>query len=231
MEHLELGTERVHLRSPSINVSIKAEISGYISKEKFQEALNNTAKRYAILRSSIEISPNGRAYYDIKDRGTISGTYIEGNCSWEEQFRKMDDEPFDFSKGSLLRVLLIYEGMKSTLIIVGHHLIGDGLSFAYITEYFISAINNNTKGLVSTQAIIGTNVDFKYSIIAKLRIKLIANKINQAWNRNARIFTEKEFASLYKHYRKDYGAGLYLDEINSELLDCIIRKCKEKRLP
>lgn len=230
MEHLELGTERVHLRSPSINVSIKADIRGNISKEKFQEALNYTVKRYAILRSSIGISPNGQAYYDIKDGKTISGTYIEGNCGWEEQFHKMDDEPFNFSEGSLLRAALIYEGMKSTLIIVGHHLIGDGLSFAYIAEYFINALNNNTKGVASIPAIIGTNIDFKYNTIAKIRINLIANKINQTWRKNTRIFTEQEFAGLYEDYRKNYGAGLYLYEIDNELLDCIIRKCKEEKV-
>jgi hypothetical protein len=63
----------IDLRSPSINVSIKADIRGNISKEIFQEALNYTVKRYAILRSSIEISPNGQAYYDIKDGKTIAG--------------------------------------------------------------------------------------------------------------------------------------------------------------
>lgn len=63
MKKLSIKSERSHLMSPFMTVTIKADLTGCFNPSRFATALNSLHDIHPLLSSTVELDNSGQAYY------------------------------------------------------------------------------------------------------------------------------------------------------------------------
>jgi NRPS condensation-like uncharacterized protein len=123
-----------HLASKSF--ALVAEIEGSLSVEKLQTAAIEIQRRHPQLRAGIQMDNNLNYWFEYQNTNTIK---VEAypNSDPGNWISMMEDEltaPFILANSPLFRVIMLGGGVRSTLIFITHHSIGDGLSLVNIFQ-------------------------------------------------------------------------------------------------
>jgi NRPS condensation-like uncharacterized protein len=232
MKKLKILTERAYLRSPSIHVGIKAEIKGVFSDDEFNNALEIICKRHPLLLSTITIETDSNAYYLLNNRKKIEvefSQYAEKD-QWLKWYEMTDNKPFDLESGPLLKMCVIRNHENSTIVILGHHLLGDGLAYMFLFRDLVKALSGELDSLELIPPVM--KVESIFPSKAKLGIisRAFANKLNRTWKKNARKFTKEDFHEFFYDYRSKNKAALYINSLDKEVTEKLISKCHENKL-
>ena len=228
MDKLKILTERFFLRSPNINVCFRILISRNIGKETFDEALGNVCKRHPILNCSIEIDNDYIAWF-LPNNCRVVTDYFQSDemPDWQIWHKKADNIPFDFLNGPLARMCVIWGENQTEIIILGHHIIGDGIGYFNLAKDILLALD---KKLETTPQILTANNEFIKKNKLGFILKLYAKKLNKEWEKNRIRFSEDEYRSFFYEYRKNFIPGSYFYSINEDNLQKIIQKCKVEKI-
>ena len=136
----EIRKERTHLFSPSIHVSVMAVIDGKVARADLEAAVKTACKQNEMLQCRILLESDGRAFYESGAEKDIHIRWMEEKDDWKEVIRQQAPVPFALKDGELLRFFAWQEEKACRLLIVGHHLAGDGISFACLTRDIMDAL-------------------------------------------------------------------------------------------
>lgn len=114
--------------------------------QRWEESLDALQQRHPLLNVCIrENSPLQPAFYRVE------GRRIPLRVIQDEKESRLDREleaelatPFDFSAAPLIRVVLIEQPTRSTIIITIHHSIGDGISVSYLIRDLLQAASGQS---------------------------------------------------------------------------------------
>ena len=228
MEKFQILTERLFLRSPNINVCFRIIIEGRIEQKRFDAAMADVSKRHPLLNCSIEIDNNRNAWF-IPNAGHFEIEYYNHveMPDWLIWYRKIDETPFDFSLGPLVKICVITHDSQSEIIILGHHVIADGIGFLNLSKDVLLALDNK---LETTPQLPPDNIKFRKCSKLGFIAKIYAKKLNKEWRKNRMHFTDDDYNNFFQDYRNKYSPRMYFYSISENEMEKLLEKCKNNIL-
>ena len=126
---------------PNVYVTVCVEIAGQVCPHKLSAAVKQAFKANEATMSKIVLK-HGLAYYK---KMPVSGCKIEieyKNKNWIELVYQNEKIPFAIDKGVLVRVFIMPLADKTQIIIMAHHLAGDGKSIIYFVKDIMNALSD-----------------------------------------------------------------------------------------
>lgn len=124
---MKILTERPHLRNPSINIMMKASVLFPFDSLKFEESIHKLREIHPLLSSVIKTDENGDAYYQFFEVEKNDFIIIE-NSTWHTTAESEKNHYFNLTTESLVRYFVFPKQESFDVLIVAHHLVGDGLA-------------------------------------------------------------------------------------------------------
>ncbi len=140
---------------PAWNVAVRFRLTGRLSVERFQQAIDSVLARHEILRCSLGISGDSSGAGDssgvevqqfVRDLQTLPLQYFDLSVSRDPDYdldalsRSHAESPFDLSHAPLLRIGIVQlKPNEHVLLITAHHAILDGLSVGLLSDALMAA--------------------------------------------------------------------------------------------
>ena len=207
--------ERTHLFLPDAVIVMKAEI--YPNQEKFRELYQKKEHRSellipireAIMQASLAnetlhsrlcMDTHGEVWYEaMKEPGT-SCEICEADTDWKQLVAMQKRQPFDLKEGKLMRCFLIPRDHGVMLIVMMHHLAGDGKSEITFLQDVMSALNQ--KPLTSKPLSILKQSDLPHGTGLRLPVRRLVRVLNHAWKREGTVFGKQDYLRVCDGYWK-----------------------------
>jgi Uncharacterized protein containing a NRPS condensation (elongation) domain len=146
------------------------------------------------------------------DSSGCSVTVAQEN--WKDLISTNEKIPFAIEKGELIRAFVIPSEGKMSLLIMAHHLVGDGKAIIYFLEDIMNALSGKK---IEYKPFHTFNTDsLPKEAKLPLPIKLYANKLNKKWHRNSTCFDWKDYYKIHKAYWKDRSSQIIYHTFSSE---------------
>jgi len=220
-----VGNEIIYLSSPNINVCFKARISRDFSDEVFKKSVKTVENRHPILKCVIKTDANGQKVY--QNGGGISiQFYSADELNWLEWRDETDNIPFDFENGPLVKIAVLRGVDYVDIVVLGHHIIGDGIGYLNLTRDFLKALD----GCLDDEAL---ELPEKNQLKKKnggLLLHLFAKSLNKKWQKDSRNFSQTEFVKFFMQYREQNPAGVYLADTGKNFLPRLKAICKAREI-
>jgi hypothetical protein len=128
--------------------AMAAEIEGATSPEQWQQALAVIAKRLPVLAGSIVIDSQGQPGFLQRPDLSLPLDIVDGKSTrWTDTIAKHMALPFDSAKSGLLRVTLLHEARRATIVASVHHSVADALSLALIIQSLVRIVAGKSANL------------------------------------------------------------------------------------
>ena len=232
VENIRMITERAYLRSPSIHVGMKAEITGAFSDEQFLDAVQKTCIRHPLLRSTIKINKTREAYYALNSSREIEVSFFQytGPDQWILWYEDSDKRPFDFENGPLLRLVVFRNKESSIVVILGHHILGDGLAYLYLVRDLLGFLNGESNDTVLYPSVINEKTSLPRAAKPNWLSRFLIQRLNTAWKKNKKIFTNADYYTFFEEYRSKNHPGLYLNSSGKEETRAFVARCHDMHI-
>jgi NRPS condensation-like uncharacterized protein len=215
MNKLPILNERLYLRSPGINVCFRTILEGVFDKTRIEKALEKVCKRHPLLNSAIEIDNHDNAWL-VQKGGVIEiEPYKSDETDWQSWYKKADNMPFDFLRGPLVKIALIY-GDNTEIIILGHHIIGDGIAWLNLVKDVLLALDNKIDTTPQIPPSEPADRYFKKTILLDDAAKSFATGLNEEWRRTGVHLSENEYRVFFDRYRDKQAPNLYMASIEAD---------------
>jgi NRPS condensation-like uncharacterized protein len=225
MEKFPILNERLYLRSPSINVCFRTIIEGIHKKDKIKKALETICIRHPLLNSRVEIDNDNNAWLIQKDGSISIEYYMSNEMDWQTWYKKTDNTAFDFLDGSLVKVCVIAE-KNTEIIILGHHIIGDGIGYLNLVKDTLSVMDSRIDTTPQIPPFEPVDKYFKETALLDDGVRSYANNLNEEWKQSRIRFSEKDYLAFFDYYRNKYIPNLYTASIEGESLNKLLEKSK-----
>jgi hypothetical protein len=132
MERTKIDKERTWVYSPVNQIVIKVDVQGILSEEQLKAAIKDTVYHYDMLQQKVIVDQDGKAYYQKAEH---MEPFIKAmNRDWREVAKEQERVPFAIDQGELIRFFYRKFETGMTILIISHHIAGDGLSFTYFVQ-------------------------------------------------------------------------------------------------
>lgn len=228
MDKRKMGNERIHFRSPNINVCFKAEIIGNFAEDDFRRAIDVISLRHPIVNCVVNLDDTGNAWY-VLGKGTVGIEYYSNVSltAWREWYEKIDGTPFDFEHGPLVKIGVFCNGNTTDIVIIGHHILGDGLGYLNLLKDILSSLDGrpNTIPLLPPERII-LNKNIKLGLLSEY----FAKKLNKSWKASAKVFSSEDYINFFNSYRQKNPPCMFLDSIDGVEVTKLLEACKKNNI-
>ena len=182
-----ISSERPNLFEPNVYISMIVKLAGNIEKEDVAGAVGVAYSNNEATMSRIVLEENGDAYYEKMDSSGCK-IYVD-NRDWQSIIREGEKRTFAVDKGELVRTYIIEKEEEITLLIMAHHLVGDGKSILILVQDIADVLA-------------GKNVEYKPMLLidtkyllerAKLPlgVKLAVKRLNKKWKKEGQALLGK----------------------------------------
>jgi Uncharacterized protein containing a NRPS condensation (elongation) domain len=226
MERTRIDKERTWIYSPVNNIVIKVDIKGSLLEEQLKKAIRETVDHYDMLHQKIVVDQEGNAYYQ---KAEIFEPVIKTmECSWEEVAKEQEHDPIAIDQGEFIRFFYQKTAKGMTILIIAHHIAGDGISFTYLVQDILRVINGEK---IENKKLELYNMD-KLPSQARLRASLtwLIKMMNKKWKKTGRTFDFSDYYEMHTTYWNNRETSIYTYYLENENYDSICRYAKEKQL-
>jgi NRPS condensation-like uncharacterized protein len=123
-----------------------------------------------------------------------------------------------------VKICAIGDEKQMEIIILGHHIIGDGIGYLNLARDFLLALDNKLD--IVPQIPPPVNNKFKKGGKLGLLLKLYARMLNKEWKKNRISFSENDYVVFFEQYRSRFVSNPYIKSIDGPNLTRLIEKCK-----
>lgn len=205
----EIVTERSNLFEPNVYITVCVEIIEKICTHKLSAAVKQAFKANEATMSKIVLK-HDLAYYE---KMSVSNCKIEienENKNWIELVNQNEKVPFAIDNGELVRVFIIPLEDKTQIIIMAHHLVGDGKSIIYFVKDIMNALSDIPL-TYKPLTLLERNLPQKgLCVIAKLYARYCKHK----WDNH--FFTWQHYYNLHKKYWKMVSSDIRYETLSVE---------------
>ena len=191
-----IDKERIWVFSPVNNIAFKADIKGNITEKQLIEAITHTVNHYEMLNQKVILDNEGIAYFCKAENPKL---VIEPmNCDWKELVREQQKIPFAIDKGEFIRFFYQYTQSGIILLIIVHHIAGDGISFTY----FLQDIMKSLSGMQIENKKINLFDMESLPKESKLSFPMtwLLKSMNKKWEKSGKIFGFDDYLYMYDKY-------------------------------
>ncbi len=225
MEKIIMGNERIHFRSPNINVCYLVSIKGDFSDSQFEKAVEAVSKRHNMLTCVLETDERNNIWYLFGKSKPSLEIYNDSKITdWIKWYEKTDNHPFDFDSGPLVKFCIVKKEDVTDVIILGHHIIGDGIGYLNLLRDFLLALDARLD-TAPLKPVADNYLETKSGL--GLISSFFARGLNKSWRKSSKHFTHQEYVNLFNRYRQIHVPSMHISELNESELERLIAKCKE----
>ncbi|MCL1994480.1 MAG: condensation domain-containing protein [Spirochaetes bacterium] len=221
-----LENERLFLSSPGANVGFRILLDRGFSKEEIEQAAGELCKRHPFLNSFVERDKAGGVWLAKRKTALEIEYYSAAEAGWITWFEGADNAPFDFSKGALVRLCAI-SGKNTEIIILGHHVLGDGIGFLNLARDFLLALDGQPAGTPQVPPFEAQDRYFKHTELLDSDAQDFARGLNEQWRSSREVFSKAGYLEFFRQYNAAFAPKLYVRSIHGGDFERLIEKSKE----
>lgn len=230
MKAYELGIERLHFRNPSTNIIFKGTIVGSYEKARIGESLKELRRVYPILNYTLRQGKNRKLYFVKNPESKIRVVFIrrENDEQWKGVIREQIKIPYRLLEEPLIRFIFLENEERFDVIMMGHHIMGDGKSVMHIFEDFVNIYLGHASGLPvhKIRLIRGTkdlSVKYEGNVLSDILVKIF----NSKWRKEKIHFLENEYERIYRIFYAKYDIDFAHGYIEGENYTKLREACRE----
>lgn len=213
----KITSERTNLFAPNIHVAMSVLIKGCNHHEELIEAIQIACLQNEILNCKIVLEENGEAFYEKISTSNQSIIYRENNSAnqWISIIKEQECIPFDIFHGELIRFFLLKEEEHIRLLLIAHHLAGDGISYTYLIQDILKALQKKSDLTLKPVALFDTKtLPKKYRL--SLTMRLMISYLNRSWKKRGKVFNEEDYDRIYNSYWANRSTEIYTYSVKDE---------------
>ena len=213
-----IRSERANLFEPNDYITMVVTFSGKLTQNEAAQAVKQAYANNEASMSKIVLKADGSAYYE---------KLLESGCkvffdsrNWREILKENEKCPFDLKNGELIRTFIIKEEQGMTLLLMAHHLAGDGMSMLYFIEDILLALNR--KELAYKPMILLNREYLRKKARLPFAITLLVQKANRSWKKHGKIFTWEDYEAIHHTYWDSHSSEIMVQsyDLNELKADC-----------
>ena len=225
MKRFPVLGERLYLRSPSINVCFRTIIKETFEKNQIEKAIENVCMKHPFVNSCLEIDSENEIWLVQKNDFIGIEYHKSSEMDWQTWYKKADNNVFDFFHGPLVKFCVIV-GRDTEIIILGHHIIGDGIGYINLVKDILLALDNRLDTNPQIPPHAEKDKYFKSTFLLDSDVQSFANNLNDEWRKTRIKFSEKEYLDFFEQYRSKYIPSLYVASVEGDNAKKILEKSK-----
>ncbi|MDF2906746.1 MAG: condensation domain protein [Herbinix sp.] len=231
MEH-RLLTERIHYYAPAINIVLAFTIGGNPNIEELKTAIKKAMDQHDIFRSRVVLNEEGEGYYEAIPEAVVKIELRESydEEDWKKLIYEQERIPFDFVNGELVRYFILRKTEGIQLVMIAHHLCGDGLAITYLLRDIMTALGNPDQGTVRMPIRICSEQDIPRAARLKPHVKFLVRLGNKRWNKTKRVFRYEEFLSMFHQYWVNRQTAVEDFVISGDTLKRLQEVCRSRKI-
>lgn len=229
-ERIDLFTEHNYHCNPAAKIILKVTVSGQFQKDKFMLALNELKRVHPILNYTVQQDEDCKLFY----LRTFEQGIIHTECTmkvtetdWISYVEDIEKQPFNMKVSPPLRFQILSSETDFDIILVGHHILGDGLSFTYLLDDLLEIYCNHSTSLpVKEPRLLQSLTDFPDSCtLPEEEINLIQT-MNTVWEKEKKIYSQEHYEALYTGYHQYFQSNLLVGIVPKENFESFVENCK-----
>lgn len=219
----EIITERPNLFEPNVYIAMCVEIAGSICPHKLAAAVREAYKANEATMSKIVLA-QGAAYYE---RLSVSGCQtVVTDKSWPDLIKINEKVPFALDKGELVRTFILPNETDTRVLIMAHHLAGDGKSLLYFIQDMMNALAGvplvyKPLTLLTPDSLPKTFPKTALSVSARL----YARHCRRKWKNH--FFTWQDYYTLHHKYWENASSDIQYTTLSAAETAGIIEQAKQ----
>lgn len=233
----EINKERLWIFSPVAAVTTKVIIEGEASVDDIKEAIHEAVNCNEVLKTKVVLEGEKANLVPIE-----SACYeVEVNSEdWRKILHDQEKLPFDLTRGEYLRFFIIRtnqgQSLSSTstssptwtLLLIGHHLAGDGISHAFLIQDIMKALNHEE--LIKKPIELFHMEDLPPKSELNGLMKVMLNSFNRQWKKNGKQFTFEELTAMSQKYWEKHSSCVQTCKLSGNSYQAILRTAKENKV-
>lgn len=217
-----ISSERIDLFDPNMCISMFFDIKGEVDIEVLISAISKAFTSFEATMSRIVLLDDGEAYYE---KMHVSACSVEiTQLDWQSLIREYEKRPFSLETGELMRVFVNLQEGKARVLIMAHHLVGDGKSIVYFIERIMKDLIGKPHEFRKLNLITEDSLP-KESRLARL-MEMWINGFNRRWDRTGQVFNYNNYYKLHEVYWKDRESVILTKNFAAEDVRLIHKKSK-----
>lgn len=214
-----LSTERPNLFEPNPYIVMLVELAGNMRPHDLVTAIQHAYAAHEVTTSRISLH-NGVARYEPMTSSGCTAQIDDDN--WHDLIRKQERLPFALDEGELIRSFIIPTPNGAQLVIMAHHLAGDGKSIIYLIKDILTVLA-------------GVPLNYKPFTVSAfdplsdsrlpLSARLYAQHCRRSWDE--RPFTWADYRSLHRHYWSAHASYMEYQTLSEGQTAQIVQAAKE----
>lgn len=213
-------SERVNLFEPNDYIQLLVQFkspAASFDAGKLADAVKRAYMFNESTMSKIVLEENGAAYYEKMEKSGCKVMIREEN--FEDIIRENEKIPFRLEDGELMRVFVILQGSKLSLLIMAHHLAGDGKSMVYFLEDVMRIFVGQKAEYKPMKTVTDDFFPARTELPAKVR--LYVNGVNRKWKKKGQSFSWEDYYHVHKAYWETHSSCFEYKIISGEEFDRI----------
>lgn len=207
--------EHDNLFEPNDYIRFIVNLSGEINSNILKETVEYVFKLNESTMSKISFGQDGQSYYEKMEQSGCRVCITKK--SWRELINQNERVPFAIDKGELMRVFIIQGENETTLLIMSHHLVGDGKSILYFVEQVMKSLSGEKLEYKSLKLLDPNLIDKKYHL--KNYIYRYTKSINKKWEITKKAFTWEDYYNIHNTYWSKHSTNVLYRKITSDDMD------------
>ncbi len=231
MKH-SLLTERVHYYAPAIHIGMAVTIAGEPTIAEMRAAIRKALDRHEIFCSKVIMNEAGETYYEKITEPVIriEERTVSGKEEWKKIIYEQQQVPFRFQEGELIRFFLLTQETELQLVLVAHHLSGDGLAMIYLIRDIMEALGHPESVMERLPIRLCTREDFPKKSKLSLQLRLMVGLFNRKWRKEQKCFSYEEYLAMFQQYWSKRTTYIANGSISGENLRKLGSLCKEHNI-
>jgi NRPS condensation-like uncharacterized protein len=210
-----------------------ARFSGYIPQELLKRVVAKVSVRYPLMSARFVQDSDGATRFvrenvtEFHIRASDKKTDDEWlSLAWDEQQR-----PFDLDKGPLIKFLLLTSPYNTDLVVICHHAICDGLSLTYVIKEIALLLNDQGRDVEPLPLPTAMSEDnFSVKVTPGPLERILINRLNRSWKKEKVLFSEHDYAELYKDYWHARSIGKNVITLSMDTTSALVSRCQAERV-
>lgn len=218
----KIEKERLWVYSPVTQVVFEADYLG-CNEGQLIQSIDKAVNCYEALKSKVMIDKEGRAWFVPIEQANYS--IQQDDRVAEEMICEQEKKPFDIWKGEYIRFFYRLMEDRIRLTVIAHHIIGDGLSFAYFLESILVSLTGKQLELIPAKEISIKQINEQSKLSLPLRI--MERHFNKKWKKYEKIFSISEYEEMARQYWQTHESMVVSKCINNKAYEQLIAYSKK----
>ena len=229
MKEWLINTERTNLFEPNDGIGIKFTILGSLLESQLLFAFDSVIRKNETLHSKVVLSKNGKAFYEKMESPT--SRMMPMNDSWEETLAVQQKMMFEIDKGEMIRGFYSLGTDRTEVLLLAHHLAGDGKSMISFVEQFMEVLASQDQARLPYLDIRSTTMgDLPRKVRNGMLIGLYLKYYNWKWKQSGTTFNMEDRVRIHEQYWNSRDIILCKERFASNELEQLKTKAKVEQV-